>query len=94
MGLRAVCSWIKQYIFPSSQRRGGRDINKMSRSLLCRSGRGGQLGKNLRSEDFAELTTIRASRYRARLRHFGGFAALIDAAATPPFQRGEYGTND
>src|ERR1051326_5393783 len=26
----------------------------------------------------------------SRLRHFGGFATLIDAAATPPFQGGEY----
>src|SRR5438046_8633146 len=41
--------------FPSSQRRGGRDINKMLRSILLRSGRGGQTG---RTKYCAELTTI------------------------------------
>src|SRR5436309_10173784 len=47
----------------SSQRRGGRDINRMLRSILLRSGRGGQTG---RTKYCAELTTITASRYRAR----------------------------
>src|SRR5216117_3737981 len=49
--------------FPSSQRRGGRDINKMLRSILLRSGRGGQTG---RTKYCTELTTITASPYRAR----------------------------
>src|SRR5438034_6516720 len=49
--------------FPSSQRRGGRAINRMRRSILLRSGRGGQTG---RTKHFAGLTTITASRYRAR----------------------------
>src|SRR5438034_11821349 len=43
--------------------RGGRDINKMLRSILLRSGRGGQTG---RTKHCAELTTITASPYRAR----------------------------
>src|SRR5437867_11887103 len=49
--------------FTSSQRRGGRDINKMLRSILVRSGRDGQTG---RTKYCAELTTITASRYSAR----------------------------
>src|SRR5438046_10673260 len=47
--------------FPSSQRRGGRDINRMLRSILLRSGRGGQTG---RTKYCTELTTIAASRSR------------------------------
>jgi hypothetical protein len=37
-------------------------------------GRGGQFGEPFRPEHVAELTTVTASRYRARLRRFGGFA--------------------
>src|SRR5437870_7445970 len=77
---------------PSSQRRGGRDINKMLRSILLRSGRGGQTG---RTKYCAELTTITASPYRARAsrpparkRSLRGF--LIDRAASPPLRGGEY----
>src|SRR5262249_3100431 len=47
-----------------------------------------------RPEDFAELTTIKASPYRARASRpsasFRGFATLIDAAATPPLRGREY----
>src|SRR5438034_11595967 len=78
--------------FPSSQRRGGRDINKMLRSILLRSGRGGQTG---RTKYCAELTTITASPYRARAsrpparkRSLRGF--LIDRAASHPLRGGEY----
>src|SRR5437762_12100063 len=66
--------------FPSSQRRGGRDINKMLRSILLRSGRGAQTG---RTKYCAELTTP-----SARKRSLRGF--LIDRAATPPLRGGEY----
>src|SRR5207247_783189 len=48
---------------PQFLERGERDINKMLRSILLRSGRGGQTG---RTKYCAELTTITASRYRAR----------------------------
>src|SRR5206468_9934783 len=48
----------------SPPRRGGVDATyKMLRSILLRSGRGGQTGE---SKYCAELTTITASRYRAR----------------------------
>src|SRR5436190_18174668 len=78
--------------FPSSQRRGGRDINKMLRSILLRSGRGGETG---RTKYCAELTTITASAFALALRallrgkrSLRGF--LIDRAATPPLRGGEY----
>src|SRR5207247_10571363 len=64
----------------------------MLRSILLRSGRGGQTG---RTKYCAELTTIAASRYRARAsrpsarkRSLRGF--LIDRAATPPLRGGGY----
>src|SRR5437867_1585890 len=52
--------------------------------------------KLFRPEDFAELTTIMASRYRARASRpsaplFGGFTSF-DGAATPPLRGGEYST--
>src|SRR5207247_7864337 len=48
--------------FPSSQRRGVRDIKNNGSVPICR-GRGGQFGTLRRP---AELTIITASRYRAR----------------------------
>src|SRR2546428_52673 len=50
--------------FPSSQRRGGRDTNKISRSHLNWSGRGGQLGETrpFRSSIEASPCRARASR--------------------------------
>jgi hypothetical protein len=47
--------------------------------------------KLFRPEHFAELTPLIQLRavalaLCARLRHFDGFATLIDAAATPPFR--------
>ena len=58
-------------LFPSSQRRGGRDLNKISRSLLW-----GADGVVRSAKRCAALTTITASPYRARLRRFGGYAAF------------------
>jgi len=59
-----------------------------------RRGRGGQFGEIFRPKHFAELLLrLRpmGSRFAPpRLRRFGGFATFIDAAATPPFQGGEY----
>ena len=55
--------------------------------------------KLFRPEDFAELTTIRASRYRARASRPSAALSvasqlLFDAAATPPLRGGEYSTFD
>src|SRR5213593_3206815 len=65
--------------FPSSQRRGGRDINKMLRSILLRSGRGGQTGE---TKYCAELTTPSAREKVAS-------QLLVDRAATPPLRGGD-----
>ena len=53
--------------------------------------------KLFRPEDFAELTTITASRYRARASRPSAALTvasqlLVDAAATPPLRGGEYST--
>src|SRR5215831_1325204 len=53
--------------------------------------------KLFRPEDFAELTTITASRYRARASRPSAALSvasqlLVDAAATPPLRGGEYST--
>src|SRR5262245_48420794 len=53
--------------------------------------------KLFRPEDFAELTTITASRYRARASRPSAAPSvasrlLVDAAATPPLRGGEYST--
>ena len=77
-------------IFPSLKRRGGRAINEMN---PFRNGAAGVVSsaKSFRPEQFAELTTIRASRSRFAP-VCGASLALqlfIDAAATPPFQGGE-----
>src|SRR5262249_33698191 len=96
--------------FPSSQRRGGRAINKNG-SVPKWRGRGGakrepdrakpQLmvssAKLFRPEDFAGLTTITASRYRARASRPSAASSvasqlLVDAAASPPLLGGEYST--
>src|SRR5215813_7246623 len=69
---------LNQATFPSSARRGGRDINKMLRSLLCWSGRGGQFGETLRRCDHPVCAASVASH------HF------LSGAATPPLRGGEY----
>src|SRR5207247_3097148 len=53
--------------------------------------------KLFRPEDFAELTTITASPYRARASRPSAALTvasqlLVDAAATPPLRGGEYST--
>jgi len=53
--------------------------------------------KLFRPEDFAELTTITASRYRGRASRPSAALSvasqlLVDAAATPPLRGGEYST--
>src|SRR5436305_9325244 len=53
--------------------------------------------KLFRPEDFAEMTTITASRYRARASRPSAALTvasqlLVDAAATPPLRGGEYST--
>src|SRR5262249_35212582 len=53
--------------------------------------------KLFRPEDLAELTTITASRYRARASRPSAALSvasqlLVDAAATPPLRGGEYST--
>src|SRR5207249_11596677 len=50
--------------------------------------------KLFRPEDFAELTTITASRYRARASRPSAALSqlLLDAAASPPLRGGEYST--
>src|SRR6267143_1728708 len=57
--LQKRMSGVRNYgdVFPSSQRRGGRAVNKKSRSHLIPRRRGGQFGEMFRPEDFAELTT-------------------------------------
>jgi hypothetical protein len=70
---------------PSSQRRGGRDKNKMARSFLCWSGRGGQTRETLHS---AQLTTFKASRCRVcasrpSARNKVASQLLLDRASTP-----------
>src|SRR5262245_41120804 len=47
---------------PLLERRGGRDINKMSRSLLCWSGRGGQARKLFLVPDHPVCAASEASR--------------------------------
>src|SRR5215510_8944016 len=64
----------------------GRSLNRSSAELF-------------RPEDFAELTTITASRYRARASRPSAALSvasqlLVDAAATPPLRGGEYSTCD
>src|SRR5215510_12996014 len=68
--------------FPSSQRRGGRAINKMD-PFRNRRGRGGQLGELFRPKHFAELTTpSAASSVASRL--------LLMPQPSPPLRGGEY----
>ena len=83
-------------IFPSLKRRGGRAIHKMD---PFRNGAAGVVSsaKLFRPDDFADLTTITASRYRARAsRPSAALSAasqlLVDAAASPPLRGGEYST--
>src|SRR5262249_26122286 len=62
----------------------GRSLNRSSAKLF-------------RPEDFAELTTITASRYRARASRPSAALSvasqlLVDAAASPPLRGGEYST--
>src|SRR5437773_12466498 len=59
----SICQCVRENI--PLLARGGVDATsiKMLRSILLRSGRGGQTG---RTKYCAELTTITASRYRAR----------------------------
>src|SRR5437773_5396873 len=78
-------------IFPSLKRRGGCAINKMD---PFRNGAAGVVSsaKLFRPEDFAELTTITASRYRARASRPSAALSvasqlLVDAAATPSSAR-------
>jgi hypothetical protein len=56
-----------------------------------RSGRGGHFGEIFRPKEIPKLTTIKASRYRARasrrLRRFGGFATSFLVAQPPSFSR-------
>src|SRR5215510_6940417 len=89
-------------LFPSSQRRGGRaslieagapgakrEPDRAKPQLMVSS------AKLFRPEDFAELTTVTASRYRARASRPSAALSvasqfLLDAAASPPLRGGEY----
>jgi hypothetical protein len=55
-----------QGIFPSLKRRGGCGINQISRSYRIAAAGVASSAKAFRPKDFAGLTTIYASRYRAR----------------------------
>src|ERR1043166_617044 len=87
--VRAVIASVNQLnsrrLFPSSQRRGGRAINKMD---PFRNGAAGVVSsaKLFRPEDFAELTTPSAALSVAS-------QLLLDAAATPPRRGGELNTH-
>jgi len=71
-------------------------VNELtSRRVFPSSQRGGQFGEMFSAEDFAELTTITASRLplalRARLRRFG-WLRNFQLMPQPPLRGGEYST--
>jgi hypothetical protein len=79
-------------LFPSSQRRGGRDIHKD----VAKPPFNGADGVVRPAKPYigAELTTIKASRYRARAsrpsaRNKVASRLIIDRAASPPLRGGE-----
>src|SRR5436309_1906686 len=79
-------------VFPSSQRRGGRAQKIVP--FRKRRGRGGQFGEIFRPQHRAGLTTITASRYRARASRPSAAPSvasqlLLDAAASPPLRGGD-----
>src|SRR5262245_33985059 len=98
--IRVTYGWSA---FPSSQRRGGRDMNKISRShrkrrrrarsasAIARSRNSGQFGVNAGSR----RASIEASPFRARASRHPVCAASVasrhsfDGAATPPLRGGE-----
>src|SRR5262245_3927350 len=75
---RGCCQSERSAIYPSSLRRGGRDINKTLRSLPIWSGRGGdQIPQSLLG-----LNTTPSARAKDAPRLF------LDRAATPPRRGG------
>jgi len=83
-GAHTRCEWIGNAekcgrIFPSSQRRGGRAINKMD-PFRNRRGRGGQFGEPIQAWTFRRTDHPVCG-------FFGGFATFIDAAAFPSSAR-------
>jgi hypothetical protein len=85
---------VGNFSFPSLKRRGGCAINKLDPFLYGAAGVVSS-AEVFRPEDFAELTTLAASRYRARAsrpsaRNKVASRLLFDRAATPPFQGGEF----
>jgi hypothetical protein len=75
----AVAETQRSAIFPSSPRRGGRDINKISRSLLY-----GADGMVIQFHRISlRLNTTPSARAKDASRHF------LDRAATPPRRGGE-----
>src|SRR5881409_2710770 len=69
-------------VFPSSQRRGGRDLNKISRSLLISERTGWSDRRNhLGRTDHPVCAASVASQH------------LLDGASTPPLRGGEWPPN-
>src|SRR5215470_11455851 len=79
-------NWFGQATFPSSVRRGGRDIKKNGAKPPYLERTGWSLTSHVAGMHSENLRCERPP----RLRRFGGFATFFYCAATPPHRGGDY----